>query len=56
VLDHADNESGSSALTDLDRVELADPDEAPALEHELVSQLGDMWLLGNHRLFCGDGT
>jgi DNA modification methylase len=31
-----------------------DPDEAPAAAEDVVSRLGDLWLLGNHRLACGD--
>jgi DNA modification methylase len=31
-----------------------DPDEAPATSQELVTRPGDLWLLGNHRLVCGD--
>jgi DNA modification methylase len=34
----------------------ADPEEAPALADEVVTEPGDLWLLGNHRLLCGDGT
>ncbi len=35
---------------------LTDPDETPALEEKAVSELGDTWMLGNHRLTCGDST
>jgi ParB-like chromosome segregation protein Spo0J len=35
---------------------LTDPDEAPEPPIEPVSQLGDVWLLGNHRLVCGDSN
>jgi hypothetical protein len=35
---------------------LADPDEAPALDEGAVTEPGDLWVLGNHRLLCGDGT
>jgi DNA modification methylase len=31
-----------------------DADEAPALVAEATSRLGDLWLLGNHRLLVGD--
>jgi len=31
-------------------------DEAPALPEQPVSQTGDLWLLGSHRLLCGDAT
>lgn len=40
-----------------DRTEgLTDPDDAPAVQAEVVSELGDVWLLGSHRLVCGDCT
>jgi DNA modification methylase len=35
---------------------LTDPDEAPDLPAVPVSELGDVWLLGRHRLVCGDAT
>lgn len=33
-----------------------DPDEAPEPPVEPVTVLGDIWLLGKHRLMCGDST
>lgn len=33
-----------------------DQDAAPELETEAVTRLGDLWLLGEHRLLCGDST
>jgi DNA modification methylase len=35
---------------------LTDPDEAPEPPINPVSQPGDLWLLGRHRLLCGDST
>jgi DNA modification methylase len=35
---------------------LTDPDEVPEVPAEPVSKLGDVWLLGRHRLVCGDST
>jgi len=35
---------------------LTDPDEAPEPPDEPVTVLGDVWLLGRHRLACGDST
>jgi hypothetical protein len=35
---------------------LTDPDDAPATPEHPVSQTGDLWLLGRHRLLCGDST
>lgn len=33
-----------------------DEDEAPEAPKEPVTRLGDVWLLGEHRLVCGDST
>lgn len=33
-----------------------DPDEVPEVPVKPVSKLGDVWLLGTHRLVCGDCT
>jgi DNA modification methylase len=45
-------------LSDLFQAELepglTDPDEVPAPPDKAVTQSGDLWLLGNHRLLCGD--
>jgi ParB-like chromosome segregation protein Spo0J len=35
---------------------LTDPDDAPALPEHPVTRPGDLWLLGRHRLLCGDST
>src|ERR1700730_5225444 len=35
---------------------LTDPDDAPAAPEHPVSQTGDLWLLGRHRLLCGGST
>ena len=35
---------------------LTDPDEAPAVPEVPVSKLGDLWILGDHRVLCGDST
>ncbi|QYK47920.1 MAG: ParB N-terminal domain-containing protein [Phycisphaeraceae bacterium] len=31
-----------------------DPDDVPAPPDEAITQPGDLWILGNHRLLCGD--
>ncbi len=31
-------------------------DAVPAIKTDAVSVIGDLWLLGNHRLLCGDST
>lgn len=33
-----------------------DPDEVPEVETAPISVTGDVWLLGNHRVMCGDST
>ena len=33
-----------------------DPDEVPEPPEDPVTVVGDVWLLGNHRLVCGDST
>lgn len=35
---------------------LTDEDQAPEVEDNPVTKLGDMWVLGKHRLMCGDST
>ncbi len=35
---------------------LGDPDQVPPLPADPITQPGDLWLLGQHRLLCGDST
>jgi DNA modification methylase len=35
---------------------LTEDDDAPALPEQAVTQPGDLWVLGEHRLLCGDAT
>lgn len=35
---------------------LTDPDEVPEVPEEPVVKPGELWLLGDHRLLCGDST
>ena len=38
------------------KVGLTEDDEAPALPEHAVTQPGDLWVLAQHRLLCGDAT
>ena len=33
-----------------------DPDDVPLPPDEAITQPGDLWILGNHRLLCGDSS
>ena len=35
---------------------LTDEDDAPETQEKVVTVSGDVWLMGNHRLLCGDAT
>jgi DNA modification methylase len=35
---------------------LTDPDDIPAPPDAAITQAGDLWVLGNHRLLCGDSS
>ena len=35
---------------------LTDEDEVPETPEEPISKLGDIWILGKHKLICGDAT
>ena len=35
---------------------LTDPDDVPDAPAKPVTALGDVWIMGNHRLHCGDST
>lgn len=45
-----------AALLATPREGLCDPDELPEIPEEPTSKPGDLYLLGNHRLLCGDAT
>tara|TARA_R110002167_G_scaffold357622_1_gene573247 strand:- start:24 stop:1199 length:1176 start_codon:yes stop_codon:yes gene_type:complete len=45
-----------SGLLHKDTEGLTDEDAVPERPEDPVSVLGDLWILGNHRLLCGDST
>ena len=43
-------------LDSVSAVPLVDPDDVPDLPAEATAKPGDIWLLGEHRVLCGDAT
>jgi DNA modification methylase len=50
------SEQERAALASQGNPGLTDPDETPEPPADPVSRPGDLWLLGSHRLLCGDST
>ena len=44
------------ALNNVDEEGLTEDDAAPALQTDHTSRSGDLWILGDHRVMCGDST
>lgn len=47
---------GLKALAEAVENGLTEEDDCPDIAEETVSCIGDLWLLGRHRLMCGDST
>jgi ParB-like chromosome segregation protein Spo0J len=56
LLGFDDGELARLLAADSLQAELRDPDAAPAAPQTPVTAPGDLWILGDHRLVCGDGT
>ncbi len=53
---HVENDALESILGRKAIFGLTNPDEVPDAPAEPVAKVGDLWLLGDHRLLCGDST
>ncbi len=42
-------------LKGLSQKTILDPDETPELPEKATTRPGDLWILGDHRVLCGDG-
>ncbi len=51
-----DDEELGRLLADSVQSGLAQEDDVPETPKDPVSKPGDLWLLGKHRLYCGDST
>jgi DNA modification methylase len=51
-----DDKTLAALLADSPEDGLTDPDDAPEPPADPATKLGDVWVLGGHRLMCGDST
>jgi hypothetical protein len=51
-----DDDDIAKLLGDVTARGLTDPDDVPEPPAEPVTRPGDLWLLGRHRVLCGDST
>lgn len=51
-----DGDELEKLLAEIDEGGLTDDDDVPEAPETPVSKPGDIWVLGNHRLICGDST
>ena len=50
------SEDELSVMLEEEKTGACDEDEVPDLQPTVISKLGDIWLLGDHRIICGDST
>jgi len=51
-----DDDEIAALLDDGENAGLTDDDEVPEIPEDPTTKLGDVWIMGNHRLMCGDST
>jgi len=51
-----DDDEIAALLDDGENAGLTDDDEVPDIPDAPITTLGDVWVMGNHRLMCGDST
>jgi hypothetical protein len=57
IVENPSNRGGGARISDALLTQgLTDPDDVPELPTEPVARAGDLWVLGPHRLLCGDST
>jgi DNA modification methylase len=50
------NQNGIDLFSDGNEGGLTDPDSIPAPPDDPITKPGDLWCLGDHRLYCGDSS